>query len=656
MLRRARVALTALTALTALGLGACGDNLAAREHDAAPDADTTGDVDAGVSNAPPAVIVMIGDGMGTGQLDAASDFRFGEPGKLTMQQLRYQGQSRTGSPSGITDSAAAATTLATGVFTYNGALGLDRHGLRVETLVEHAQSRGWATGVVTTTSLPHATPAGFTSHVSSRNSLVAIAGQMVTLTHPDVMLGGGTAYFAPRGTGSLRTDDGLYDDLLIAGYRLAFNRDEMTAAVAAGAPRLFGSFAPDMMTYMSGRSPTTTEPTLLEMSQAALATLDRDPHGFFLMIEGGRIDHGGHANNLVDVVQETLQFDDTIAMVRAWARARGNVTLLVTADHETGGLAVTAPPPRAGEYPQVTWRWGGHTNARVPVLAEGPGTERVDGAVLDHRWVHAIAQAPMDRGLFVEPPREPVPDGELGDLRWRATLQQTTTGFGVGFNQLDALWLDATPDGLYIGIEGLFEWGRNAVQIWIDVDPESGTGLPGLAGYITDGTGVADRLLGQSRVSARPEQLDADVVLVTLGGADPHVEDFNDTAGLRGLRLPYGQASNLGWLRAAINFGDVRTRDVPREPLPGQGLECFVPWAMLYPGAAVPFGGRLRLAAMMVDSTGAFTSNQFLPPLPAGSDNPGDAPIPLPGVVEYWLDSNLDGLVDGDQPPIVLPE
>jgi hypothetical protein len=77
---------------------------------------------------------------------------------------------------------------------------------------------------------------------------------------------------------------------------------------------------------------------------------------------------------------------------------------------------------------------------------------------------------------------------------------------------------------------------------------------------------------------------------------------------------------------------------------------------MLYPGAAVPFGGRLRLAAMMVDSTGAFTSNQFLPPLPAGSDNPGDAPVALPGVVEFWLDSNLDGLVDGDQPPIVLPE
>jgi alkaline phosphatase len=597
---------------------------------------------------------MIGDGMGMGQLEAASLYRHGVRGRLAMEHLPYRGEVRTGTASGIADSAASATAMATGTMTYNGDVGVDRRSLPVETLVEHAHSRGWATGVVTTTSLPHATPAAFTAHVTSRNSMTVIASQMVNLTHPDVMLCGGTAYFAPRGPGSLRLDDGLWDDLLIAGYRMVFTRDDLTAAVAQGAPRVFGAFAPDMMTYVSGRSPTTTEPTLLEMAQAALTTLDRDPHGFFLMIEGGRIDHGGHANNIVDSVQETLAFDDTIAMVSAWARARGNVTLLVTADHECGGLEVVERRP-AGEYPVVTWRWGSHTNARVAVFGQGVGAERVDGEVIDHRWIHAIARAPMDRGIFVEPVREPVPDGELGDLRWRAVLQQATTGFGVGFNQLDALWLDATADGLYIGVEGLFEWGRNAVQIWIDVDPESGTGLPGLAGYISDGNGVADRLLGQSRVTASSAQLDADVVLVTLGGADPHVEDFRDDSGLRGLRLPYGLPSNLGWLRAAINFGDVRTRDVPRDPVPGQGLEAFVPWTMLYPGGEIPFGGRIRLAAMLVDTTGGFTSNQFLPPLPPGSDNPGDAPVTLPGVVEYWLDSNLDGLADGDVAPVVIP-
>ena len=648
MLRRLLVALVVVAA-------GCGDNDAPVDHDAGLDAATDAGSDgAPNSNAPPVVIIMIGDGMGQGALESSSLFRYGTLGALAMEQLPYRGALRTGGPSGITDSAAAATVMATGVYTYNGELGMDRHGLRLETLLEHADDRGWATGVVTTTSLPHATPAGFTSHVNSRAQLTQIADQMVRVTHPDVMLGGGTLYFAARGPGSIRTDNGLYSELLVAGYTMVFNGAELQDAVASGKPRLFGAFAPDMMTYVSGRTPTTPEPTLAEMARAALTTLDRDPHGFFLMIEGGRIDHGGHANNLVDSVQETLAFDDTIAMVRAWARARGNVTLLVTADHECGGLEVVSPKP-AGTYPDVKWRWGSHTNARVPVFGEGPGTERIDGEVVDHRWIYAIAKSRMDHGVMIEPAREPVPDGELGDLRHRAVLQQVTTGFGVGFNQLDALWLDATPDGLYIGIEGLFEWGRNAVQVWIDVDPEQGTGWPGLAGYLTDATGVADKLLAASHVSAGATEFDADLVLVTLGGADPHIEDFRDDAGLRGLRLPYGQPHNLGWLRATINFGEVRTRDVPHDQVAGSGLEAFIPWSMMYPGGAVPFGGRIRLAAMMVDTTGAYTSNQFLPPLPPGSDNPGATPTALPGVVEYWLDSNLDGLVDGDVPPTVLP-
>ena len=650
MMRRALVALVLVSG--------CGDNLSPADPDAitAPPVDAPADasLDAPPSNAAPAVILMIGDGMGPGQLETASLYRHGAVGRLAMEQLPYRGAVRTASPSGITDSAAAATVIATGVFTYNGAIGQDRRGVPVETLLERAKGRGWATGVVTTTPIPHATPAGFAAHVSSRGSMNEIATQMVRDTQPDVMLGGGTFYFAPRGPGSGRTDDGLYDDLLIGGYRITFSAAELEAAVASGAPRVFGAYAPGDLDYFKNRPPGTPQPTLPQMAQAALTTLDRDNSGFFLMIEGGRIDHAGHANHLIDSVQETLQFDDTVAMVAAWARARGNVTLLVTADHECGGLEVVDPRP-AGEYPLVRWRWLGHTNARVPVFGQGPGTERVADAVMDHRTVYAIAKSRMDANLYVAPPREPIPDGELGDLRHRAALQSMTTDFGVGYNQLDALWLDATRDGLFVGVEGLFEWDRNAVEVLIDVDPEAGTGLPGLAGRITDQTGVADRLLAQSKVTEGLSELDADVVLVSLGGADPHVEDFSDVSGIRGLRLPYGQPQALGWLRAAINFGDVRTRDLPRATVPGQGLEAFVPWSMLYPGGAVPFGGRIRLAAMLVDSTGAFTSNQFLPPLPAGAEAPGSRLTPLPGVVEYFLDSNLDGQVDGDFPPTILP-
>ncbi len=644
--------------LALLVVGGCGDALLARPDDAGPidaavvdvadDARELDAIDARL-DPPPVVIVLIGDGMGVGQVEAASLYRHGTRDGLAMQRLGATGAVRTGGPSGITDSAAAATVLATGVYTYNGAVGVDRYGVAVETLVERAARHGWATGVVTTTSLPHATPAGFTSHVSSRSALIEIADQMVRVTHPDVMLGGGSLYFAPVGDNSVRSDDGLYDDLELAGYRHVTTAAELADAVAAGAPRLFGDFAPDQLTYVSGRAPDTTEPMLIDTARAAIATLDRDPDGFFLMIEGGRIDHGSHANNLVDAVQETLAFDDTVAWVSAWARARGNVTILVTADHECGGLEVVSPRP-AGTYPTVRWRWGNHTNARVPVYGDGPGAAIVDGAVIDHRWIHAIARARIEQQALVPPPREPVPDGELGELRHRAVTQTVATGFGAGKNQLDALWLDATRDGLYLGVEGLFEWNRNAVQIWIDIDPGAGTGFAGLADALDDADGVADRVLGASQVTAPAVAFGVDVALVSIGGGDPKLEESWDTAGLRALRQP-GQ---LGWLRAAVNFGAVRAGATPMASVPGQGLEAFVPWTMLYPGGVVPIGARVRLAALLVSTTGEFTSNQFLPPLAVAAGNPGVTSTALPGVVEYVVDRDRDGVVDGDQPPTVL--
>ncbi|MBP8805768.1 MAG: alkaline phosphatase [Kofleriaceae bacterium] len=652
--------------LLAAALAACGDDRRVAPEDASVDAAEVdaalvdaADPDAAVADAdargapPPAVILLIGDGMGQGALDAASYFRHGARERLAMQGLAYRGQVRTGGPSGTTDSAAAATVMATGVYTVNGAIGVDRAGRPVETLIERAHARGWSTGVVTTTSLPHATPAGFTAHVASRAQLVEIADAMVA-THPDVMLGGGSLYFAPAGTGSVRTDDGLHDELDLAGYTRVATAAELAAAVAAGAPRIFGAFAPDQMTYVAARPADTVEPGLRDMALAALTTLDRDPHGMFVMIEGGRIDHGGHANSLTDVIAETLAFDDTVAAVVGWARARGNTTVLVTADHECGGLEVTAPAP-AGQPPPVRWRWGNHTNARVAVFADGPGAGSVDGAVIDHRWIYAIARARMDRGAMIIPGREPIPDGELTDLRHRAVVQRWPTDFGVGYNQLDALWLDATADGLFVGIEGLFEWGENAVEIWIDVDPGAGTGPASPAGSLTDPLGLVDRLLGATTLTAGAVDFAPDVAIATVGGLDPHVEDLWDDAGARGLRPPLGRPDDLGWLRAAINFGAVRTRERPSPPVPGQGLEVRVPWTSLYPGGVVPVGARVRLAAVLVDASGGYASNQFLPPLPVGGPGPGAAPVVLPGVVEYVLDANGDGFVDGDRPPSSLP-
>lgn len=628
-----RLGISSIVLVVASGLAACGGGAA---PGGGPDGggggggDDDGAAPDGGPSRPPAVIVMIGDGMGTAQLDAASLYAHGDVGRLAMQALPHVGELRTGGPSGITDSAAAATVIATGVYTYNGRVAVDRAGAPVETVLERAAARGWATGVVTTTSLAHATPAGFTAHAASRHDYAEIMAEQVGVTRPDVMLGGGAQHLG---------------DAALDGWTVVADAAELAAA--GGATRLFGAFAPEHLTYVADRDEETVEPTLPEMARAALAALDQDPDGFFLMIEGGRIDHGGHANDLVDVVHETLAFDETIAEVTAWARARGNTTVIVTADHECGGLAIVEAGA-AGEYPEVTWRWDHHTNARVGIFGEGPGTEVFDGAVVDHRWVHAIARARIDGDAFVEPAREPIPDGELGDLRHRAVVQAVPSGFGAGFNQLDALWLDAGAEGLSIGVEGVFEWDENAVEIWIDVDFGAATGPGGLAGAIDDTSGAADAVLAASTVSAPAvEGFGVDLVIVSIGGADPRRGDRLDEAGLRGVRAPYGDDDDLGWGATTINFGAVRTRGAPIAARPGEGMEVLIPWDELYP-SGVPAGARVAVAAVLVNSDGGYTSNQMLPPLPAEAPNPGRDGVALPGVVVYELD---DG---GSAPPVVV--
>ena len=224
MLRRELFA----TALACLG-AACGDNtrlvddaaVTSRIDSAIAQADApratvdapSAAADANHAAPAPIVIVLIGDGMGAGQLEAASLFRFGEPGKLAMQALPVQGQLRSAGPSGTTDSAAAATVMATGIYTWNYAVGIDRDDLPHETLLERAKARGMATGLVTTTEITHATPASFSAHVTSRGSTLEIANMQARVTQADVMLGGGAQAYAPMGPGSIRNDAGLLVEL-----------------------------------------------------------------------------------------------------------------------------------------------------------------------------------------------------------------------------------------------------------------------------------------------------------------------------------------------------------------------------------------------------------------------------------------------------------
>jgi alkaline phosphatase len=591
----------------------------------------------------PRVILFIGDGMGPGQVDAASFFAHGASGKLYLQGLPHRGQLDTGNLSGITDSAASATTMATGVRTWNGVIGLDRDGKPVKTLVEEAHELGLSAGLVTTASLPHATPAGFSAHRSARGQYSEIAQDQARLVKPEVLLGGGTMFFQPD----------LAPGLQAEGWELVSTPDELMAATPDVDNRLLGLFAAEHMTYVIDRTADKPEPTLAEMALKAVEFLDQDPDGFFLMVEGARIDMASHANQLARAVPETLAFDDAIRAVDGWAATRDDVLILVTADHETGGLGLTGPSAK-GVLPTVTWRWGQHTNTRVGVYGRGPGSQVFDGQIRDHTWIHAACSAALREAEVVPPEPFLVPDGDLRELRHRAAQQTNESGFGVGYNQLDALWLDADATGLAIGVEGLFQWGKNAVVFLVDVDYGAGTGPARLEDALSDVSGKADSILAASQLDGSAlAGFGVDFAVVVWGGQDPRVEDLWGDAGLRGLSVP----DDLPWLGVATNFADgTRVAGGAALPRPGNGLELYLPWAKLYKELAgkVPPGATVAISAVLVNDDGGYVSNQALPSFPPDSENPGRVLTPLPGLATFVVDADANGVGDGTSTPVLV--
>ncbi len=617
--------------------------------------DSTG-AETGEPDARPRVILLIGDGMGRGQLHTASVYAHGEPGALFMQTLPVHGEVVTGSRSGLTDSAAAATTMATGTKTTNGRIGMDEDAQPLVSIVEDAKARGLATGVVTTAYLPHATPGGFTAHRETRHDLLGIADDQALVVQPDVMLGGGALYYLPAGPDSVRTDDGLLAPLAEDGYAIVTTAAELDA-VRPDAARVVGLFAPEHLDYVVDRAPDTTQPMLVDMTLAALDVLDRDPDGFLLVVEGARIDMASHENDVERTITETIAFDETIEAVAGWAAAHDDVTLLVTADHECGGLE---PDPGAteGVVPNVTWRWDQHTNARVDVFAQGPGTEVFADEVRDHAWVHAVLASRVSGDAWVEPAPQFAADGHLAELHWEAASQTLESSYGVGHNEMNTLWLDADDTGLAIGIEGLFKRERNTVVVLVDADFGAATGFDGLLGNLSDHDGRIDDAL--ANVAVTPSGIPgfgADFAIASFGTLEARREDLLPDAGLRGLHAPIGQPDDLAWLEVGLDFGEgVR---IPQGSsgiaVAGEGFEAFVPWDVLFPDldGAVPPGARLGIVALLVNDDGSDLSNQTLPPLPEDAAPPGAGPLALPGVVELAVDADEDGVGDGDTAPVV---
>ncbi len=316
-------------------------------------------------------ILIIADGMGPEQVKAAGYFQYGQTGQLSFETFPYQTVMTTYSlDSSVTDSAAAATAMATGRKVQNGVLSQEPGTLEdLPTILEIASEEGKLTGLVTTTLSVHATPAAFASHVMYRYDYDEIARQLMEESRPDVILGGG------------------YEGLSSAvaryhGYRAVEDLAELQNLKYTEGVRYFGYFGTGYMPYMYDG--VGNLPELSDMALKALELLVQGSKGFFLMIEAGRIDHAGHENDLKRNIYEVLELSDTVEKVAAWAAGREDTIIIVTADHETGGLKVLQNKG-AGTLPDVSWSTVGHTGVDVPVYIMGTDAEKLVDQIEDNR-------------------------------------------------------------------------------------------------------------------------------------------------------------------------------------------------------------------------------------------------------------------------------
>ena len=324
------------------------------------------------SAVPKNVIMVIGDGMGQGALKLTSLYQHKAEGRLLFEQLPVAGFCTTrSSNSEVTDSAAAATAFACGVKTVNGFLGITSDKKRLTAFTEVAHKEGRAVGLITSDAITGATPAGFFAHEVSRGSYQGVA-QDAAASGFDILLGNsnGKAWFVPKADGGQRTDTRrVLDEMTAAGYTVS--EDPAAFAKTRSDKRVLG---------FMGKGTLDSETCLAELTETALARLAKNDKGFFLMTECTITDGGGHGNKPELTVRGTIQVDWAVKAAVEFARKRGDTLVLVTADHETGGLTccITNNPP--GKL-VIKYATTSHTGAPVKLYAYGPGAHLFSGTV-----------------------------------------------------------------------------------------------------------------------------------------------------------------------------------------------------------------------------------------------------------------------------------
>lgn len=389
---------------------------------------------------PKNIILMISDGCGYSHINAASIFEHGKTLVQIYEHFPVRYGMSTSTIDGVlydpdsawsrfdyvrkkpTDSAASGTAMATGVKTYNGAIGVDTAKLNLKNIIERLEQLGKATGVVTSVPFSHATPVAFVVHNEKRSNYVEIARDMILNSPLEVIMGAGHPYYdesgrqrsessfkfvggkdvwlaLTNGTNANDADhDGVNDPWTFIEEREDFQQlmSGATPKRVIGIPKVASTLQqerdgdqnadPFIVPFIE------SVPTLQEMTRAALNVLDDDPDGFFVLIEGGAVDWASHDNQSGRMIEEQIDFNRAVEAVVKWVEGNSSwdeTLVIVTADHETGYL--TGPNSGTGEdgkpiwnpienrgkgiLPGMEWHSGSHTNSLIPFFAKGAGSE-----------------------------------------------------------------------------------------------------------------------------------------------------------------------------------------------------------------------------------------------------------------------------------------
>lgn len=343
------------------------------------------------------VILFIGDGMGINQITAARYRYYGPNGRLNMERMPVTGLVST-FPAGealITDSGAGATALATGRKTANGMISLAPDSVELLTIMEAMRDAGYATGLISTSDITDATPAAFASHVPSRKLKNIIARQLID-SRINFMVGGGETFHGSDMEGEEKVSAMQYANK--NGYKIITDKGELLNTDAAYVLALFEGMASDMLEKEISFN--ANAPTLAESTRKAIDILREDEKGFILVVEEEGTDTGSHINRPDFLMRHLKNLDDAVKVALEFAKKNKKTLVLVTADHETGGLTFSSQGTTS-ESLGLHWSTSGHTGQPVPLFAFGPHAIAFTG-VLDNTDIPKVIADKLGLDKFLQ--------------------------------------------------------------------------------------------------------------------------------------------------------------------------------------------------------------------------------------------------------------